>query len=63
MKWLLATALALFLFSGAMPFLKKFGIGRLPGDFNFRLFNREWSVPLSSTLLLSFIAWGITRLF
>jgi hypothetical protein len=63
MKWLLATALALFLFAGAMPYLKKFGIGRLPGDFNFRLFKREWSVPLSSTLLLSFVAWCIARLF
>jgi hypothetical protein len=62
MKWLLATALALFLFSGAMPYLKKFGIGRLPGDFNFRLFNREWSIPLASTLLLSFLAWGIVKL-
>jgi Protein of unknown function (DUF2905) len=46
-----------------MPFLKKFGIGRLPGDFHFRLFNREWSIPLASTLLLSFVAWGIARLF
>jgi Protein of unknown function (DUF2905) len=63
MKWLMATALALFLFSGAMPFLKKFGIGRLPGDFHFRAFKREWSVPLSSTLLLSLVAWGIARLF
>jgi Protein of unknown function (DUF2905) len=63
MKWLLATALALFLFSGAMPYLKKFGIGRLPGDFNFRMFNREWSIPLASTLLLSFLTWGIVKLF
>jgi Protein of unknown function (DUF2905) len=62
MKWLLATALALFLFSGAMPFLKKFGVGRLPGDFNFKLFKREFSVPLASTLLLSFIAWGVVKM-
>lgn len=63
MKWLLATAIALFLFSGAMPFLKKFGIGRLPGDFNFRLFKRDWSIPLTSTIILSLVAWGIARLF
>jgi Protein of unknown function (DUF2905) len=62
MKWLLATALALFLFSGAMPFLKKFGVGRLPGDFHFKLFKREFSVPLASTLLLSFIAWGVVKM-
>jgi TRAP-type uncharacterized transport system fused permease subunit len=62
MKWFLATALALFLFSGAMPFLRKFGIGRLPGDFNFKLFGRDVSVPLTSTILLSGFAALIVRL-
>ncbi len=62
MKWLIATAVALFLFSGAMPWLRRFGIGRLPGDFNFRLFGREFSVPLTSTILLSLAAAVIARL-
>jgi hypothetical protein len=61
-KWLIATAVALFLFSGAMPWLRRFGIGRLPGDFNFRLFGREFSVPLTSTILLSLAAAVIARL-
>jgi hypothetical protein len=61
-KWLIATAIALFLFSGAMPWLRRFGIGRLPGDFNFRLFGREWSIPLASTVLLSLAAALIARL-
>ncbi|MFZ4756562.1 MAG: DUF2905 domain-containing protein [Burkholderiaceae bacterium] len=56
MKWLIATVVALFLFSGAMPWLRRLGIGRLPGDFNFRLFGRDWSIPLASTLLLSLLA-------
>jgi hypothetical protein len=55
-KWLIATVVALFLFSGAMPWLRRLGIGRLPGDFNFRLFGRDWSIPLASTLLLSLLA-------
>lgn len=63
MKWLLATAIALFLFSGAMPWLRRLGIGRLPGDFNFRLFGREWSIPLMSTIVLSLAAALIARLF
>lgn len=62
MKWLLATAIALFLFSGAMPWLRRFGIGRLPGDFNFRLFGRDWSIPLTSTVVLSLAAALIARL-
>jgi hypothetical protein len=61
-KWLIATAIALFLFSGAMPWLRRFGIGRLPGDFNFRLFGRQWSIPLTSTILLSLAAALIARL-
>lgn len=62
MKWLIATAVALFLFSGAMPFLRKFGIGRLPGDFHFKLFGRDWSIPLTSTILLSLVAALVARM-
>ena len=62
MKWLIATAVALFLFSGAMPFLRKLGTGRLPGDFHFRLFGRDWSIPLTSTILLSLIAAAVARM-
>jgi hypothetical protein len=60
-KWFIAITLALFLFSGAMPLLRRFGIGRLPGDFQFRLFGREWSIPLTSTILLSLLAALIAR--
>lgn len=62
LRWLIVTALALFLFSGLMPWLRRFGVGRLPGDFEFRLFGREWSIPLMSTILLSMLAAGIARL-
>jgi len=62
MKWLLVTLLALVLFSGLMPMLRRFGIGRLPGDFNFRAFGRGWSIPFTSTVLLSLLAALIARL-
>ncbi len=61
-RWLLVTALALFVFSGAMPYLRKLGIGRLPGDFNFRWLGRDWSIPLTSTILLSLLAMAIAQL-
>lgn len=61
-RWLLVTVLALVLFSGLTPWLRRFGLGRLPGDLHFRLFGREWSLPIASTLVLSMIAAGIARL-
>lgn len=53
LRWLLVLFLALMLISWLQPFLAKLGFGRLPGDLRFRLFGRDWSVPLTSTILLS----------
>lgn len=61
-RWLLITVLAMLLFSGLMPWLRRIGLGRLPGDLNFRAFGREWSLPIASTIVLSMIAAGIARL-
>jgi hypothetical protein len=33
----------------------------LPGDFEFRLFGRDWQLPIASTVLLSLIAALIAR--
>lgn len=62
-RWLLVTLLALVLFSGLMPWLRRLGLGRLPGDINFRALGREWSLPIASTIVLSLLAAGIARLF
>ena len=62
MKWLLVTVLALVVFSGLRPWLAKLGIGRLPGDLNFRAFGRDWSIPIASTVLLSLLAALLARL-
>jgi hypothetical protein len=61
-KWLIVTVLAMVVFSGLRPFLSRFGIGRLPGDFNFQAFGRGWSLPIASTILLSLFAALIARL-
>ena len=55
-RWLLVTVLALVLMSGLTDWLRRFGFGRLPGDFVFRAFGRLWQVPLASTLVLSMLA-------
>ncbi|MFC3111166.1 DUF2905 domain-containing protein [Undibacterium arcticum] len=52
-RWVLVIFIALTVFSALLPWLEKLGIGRLPGDFRFRLFGRVFSLPFASTLLLS----------
>jgi hypothetical protein len=61
-KWLVAVVVALVLFSGLQPLLRRLGIGRLPGDLNFRLFGRDWSIPIASTIVLSLAVALIARL-
>ena len=60
-RWVIVVFLALVLISGLTPLLRRLGIGRLPGDLHFRLFGREWFIPLTSTLLLSALASLIAR--
>ena len=61
-RWLVVVFLALLLFSGLRPWLEKLGLGRLPGDFRFRLFGREWFVPFASSVVLSLLAMLIAQL-
>ena len=52
-RWLIVVFLALVLINGLTPWLQRLGLGKLPGDFRFRLFGREWYSRLASTVLLS----------
>jgi hypothetical protein len=54
--------IALVLFASAAPFLRKFGIGRLPGDVNFTVRGRQISIPFTSTIVLSLVAAAIGKL-
>ena len=60
-RWVIVTFLALLLISWVRPWLEKMGLGKLPGDFQFKLFGRDWFIPLTSTLLLSFIITFIAK--
>ena len=42
LRWLVVIFFTLILINGLMPFLTRFGFGKLPGDFRFRLLGREW---------------------
>jgi hypothetical protein len=63
LRWLIVVFLALLLINGLTPWLQKLGFGRLPGDFRFRLFGREFFLPITTTLLLSMAAAAISKLF
>ena len=54
-RWLIVVFLALVLINGLTPWLRKLGLGRLPGDFHFRIFGSKWFIPLASTVLLSLV--------
>ena len=55
-RWFIVVFLALMLISWLTPALRKRGFWSLPGDLRFRLFGRDWSIPLMSTILLSLAA-------
>jgi hypothetical protein len=55
MRWLLIFLLACLVFNGLQGWLGRIGLGRLPGDFSFRLGGREWYLPLASSLVLSLL--------
>lgn len=63
MRWLLVFLLAFVLFNGLAAWLRRIGLGRLPGDFSFRWRGREVHVPLASSLLLSLLAMAIGQMF
>ena len=55
-RWLIVTLLALILITGLRPWLEKMGLGKLPGDFRFTLFGREFFLPITTTLIISMLA-------
>lgn len=60
-RWLIVIFLALLLFNGLHAWLERIGLGRLPGDLRFRLFGRQFFLPIASTVLLSLVAALIAR--
>jgi hypothetical protein len=55
-RWMIVIFLSLVLINWLTPLFQKLGFGTLPGDLRFRLFGREWFLPLTTTILLSLVA-------
>jgi hypothetical protein len=62
LRWILTIFIALVIFSAALPWLEKLGVGRLPGDVRFRLFGKTVFLPFASTILLSLLALLVGKL-
>lgn len=62
MRWLIVFLLSFVVFQGLAVWLRRIGLGRLPGDFRLRWRGRDWHVPLASSLLLSLVAMAIGAL-
>jgi hypothetical protein len=63
MRWLLTLFIALVVLTALQPWLRKLGIGRLPGDLNFRFGGRDYSFPFASTVLMTVLLFLVGKLF
>jgi len=61
LKWLLALLIVLLILAAATPWLRRFGIGRLPGDLRVAVRGRVYYVPFTSTVLMSLLVWLVGR--
>lgn len=52
-KWLLTLGLGLLVTGLLSPWLRKYGLGRLPGDIRIRGKRGNYSFPIVSSLILS----------
>jgi len=51
-KWLVTVFLALVILSAATPFLRRFRLGRLPGDLQIPVRGRMYYIPFATTIVL-----------
>ena len=55
LKWLLTIVIAIILIGAFSPWLRRVGIGRMPGDIHVERDGRRYSFPLGSTMILSLL--------
>lgn len=62
MRWIVVIFVLLLVLLTCIPTLRKWGLGRLPGDIHFRLLGKEIEIPLMSTIFLAAIAMVVGKL-
>jgi len=61
LKWLLTLIAALVVLNLCTPWLRKYGLGRLPGDITLRHRGRDYYLPFTTTVLLSLVLTLLVR--
>lgn len=56
LKWLLTIVFALLLLGVLMPWLRRRGLRRMPGDISVTRNGQQYFFPIGSTILLSLLA-------
>ncbi len=62
LKWVIVLVISLVVLTALSPWLARFGLGRLPGDITVRVRGRDYYLPFTTTVLLSLVLTGISRL-
>jgi hypothetical protein len=62
LKWVLVLVVGVIVITLLMPWLSRYGLGRLPGDITVRWRGRPVYLPITTTLLLSALLTLLTRL-
>lgn len=61
-RWMLLIFIVLVLLNAATGIIRKVGLGRLPGDFTFRLLGREVFIPFASAVLVTVLLFSGIKL-
>ena len=61
-RWMLLIFVLLVLLNSTSGILRKVGLGRLPGDFTFRLLGREVFIPFASAVLVTVLLFSTIKL-
>lgn len=62
LRWIVLLVITLVVFDALQPWLRRIGLGRLPGDLVFHFAGRERVLPIGSAVLLGVIGWVIGKL-
>ena len=56
LKWLLTLVIAVLAMGAFNPWLRRMGLGRMPGDITIERGGRQYFFPIGSTIMLSLLA-------
>jgi hypothetical protein len=55
LKWLLTLVIAVLTMGAFTPWLRRMGLGRMPGDITIERGGRQYFFPIGSTIMLSLL--------